>query len=85
MVHKLSPACTVNHVQITYNTSGTYHVQQVMCHVVQRASSSVKLERAEITFTLALFHWLKSLTNEGREETGVSRENAQQQASENAS
>ena len=53
------------------DTSGTYRVQHVMCHVVQRDISAVKFDRDEITFILALFHWLKPLTGEGGEETEV--------------
>ena len=54
-----------------------------MCHMVRRDSSAIMFDRVEITFILAVFYWLKPLTNEGREETGVARENQWQQASEN--
>ena len=43
-------------------------MQCAVCHKVQRGSS-VKFDRAEMAFILALFHWLKPLTDEGREET----------------
>ena len=45
-------------VQITCNTSGAYHVQHVVCHVVQRDSSGIQFDRAETAFTLALLYWL---------------------------
>ena len=47
-----------NHVQITCNTSGTYHKQHIVCYVVQRDSSAIKFGRVEITFILAFFYWL---------------------------
>ena len=50
--------------------------------MVQRDSSATKFDRVEIAFILALLHWLKPLTNEGGEETGVSEENPWLQASE---
>ena len=79
-VQELSPTRTLkwlgrNGVQITCNTLSAYHVQHGMCHVVQKDSSAVKCDRAEITFTLALFYWLRLLTNEGGEETIVPGEN----------
>ena len=44
---------------ITYvDTSGAYHVQHVVCHVVQRDSSAIKFARVEITLILGLFYWL---------------------------
>ena len=42
-----------------------------MCHVVQRDSPAIKFDRVEIAFVLAFFYWLKPLTDEGGEETGV--------------
>ena len=50
-------------------------MQHAVCHVVGRDSSAVKFDEAEIAFTLAVFYWLKPLTNEGGEETGVPGEN----------
>ena len=44
-------------------------------HVVRRDSSAVKSDRIELAFILALFYWLKRLTDEGGEETGVPGEN----------
>ena len=78
--HKLSPARTLkrpgqNGVQITCNTSSACHVQPAVCHVVRSISSATKFDRYEITFILALFYWLKQLTDEGGEETGVPIEN----------
>ena len=78
--HKLSPICTLKgtvryRVQITCNTSSDYHVQHVMCEVVRRDSSAIKADRVEIAFIIALFYWLKPLTNEEGEETRVPREN----------
>ena len=35
----------------------------------------MKSDRVEIAFISALLYWLKPLTDEGREETGVPREN----------
>ena len=50
-------------------------MQRVVCHVVGRDSSAVKFDRVEIAFILALFYWLKPLTDDGGEETGVPGEN----------
>ena len=44
-------------------TSGVYHEQQV-CHVARRHRSSTELDRVEIATILALFCWLKPLTDE---------------------
>ena len=52
-------------VQITCKTLGAYHMQHDMCHTVQRDSSAIKVDRAAITSILALFYWLKPLTDEG--------------------
>ena len=54
-------------------TQNVYNEQHV-CHVVRRDSSATKFDRVEISFILALLHWVKPLTDEGREETGVPRE-----------
>ena len=48
-----SQVARANHVQIMYNKSSGYHVQHV-CHAVQRDSSAIKSDRAEIAF---LFGW----------------------------
>ena len=61
-------------MQIMCNTTSAQHVQHV-CHLVRRDSSAIKFDRVEITFILALFYWLKLLTDEGREETGAPGEN----------
>ena len=71
-------------MQITCNRSNAYHVQHVVRHVVRKGSSTSKFDRVEIAFILA-FYWLKPLTNEGGEETGVPGEKHWQQASENQS
>ena len=65
-----------NCVQITCNSKHIrqLYVQHVLCQVVQRDSSAVKVDRVEIAFDLTLFHWLKQLTNEGGKETRVSGE-----------
>ena len=55
-----------------------------MYQVVQRDNSAIKFDRVEIASTWALVYWLKPLTNEEGEETGVPRENPWQRASENA-
>ena len=60
-----------NHVQ---------HIERVSratCSVPlgRRDGSGVKFVRVEIAFILVLFHWLKPLTDEGGEETGVPAEN----------
>ena len=60
-----------NRVKITCNTSSAYHVQRVVCHLVRRDSSAIKFDRVEIVIILALLYWLKPLTDEGGEETGV--------------
>ena len=79
-----SPRCAANCLQYvrssgqgafvckSCNTSSAYHVQRVVCHVVQRDSSAIKFDRVEIAFILALLYWLK---HEGGEETGVPGEN----------
>ena len=60
---------------------------QHVCHVVGRDSSAIKFDR--VVF-LALFRWLKPVTNEGggggggKEEIGVPGENPRQRAPENA-
>ena len=36
------------------HTSSAYHMPYVMCHVVQRHSSAIKLDRAEIPFCFSL-------------------------------
>ena len=43
--------------------------------MIGRGSSAIKFERVEITFILALFYWLKPLTEEEREESGEPGEN----------
>ena len=73
---KLCPARMVewpghNHVQITHSTHGAYYVQHVMCH----DKSAFKFDRVEITIILAIFNWLKPLTDAGGKETGVPKEN----------
>ena len=52
--------------QVTCNTSSVYHVQHAVCHVVQRDSSAIKFDRAEIAIFSALSYWLKPLTDEGQ-------------------
>ena len=49
-------SCATHHALIICN---------VVCHVEQRNSSAVKSDRNEITFILAVFHWLKLLPDEG--------------------
>ena len=58
-------------MQITCNTSGAYQVQHAVCLLVRGESSAITFDRDEIAFILTLFHWLKPLTDEGGEETGV--------------
>ena len=70
--------------QITCNTLSAYHAQRVVCHLVRRDSSATKFDRVEIAFILALFYWLKPLTNEGGEKTRAPGENPWRRASENA-
>ena len=84
-----SPHCAANCLQHTRssghgaivcksratNTSSVYHVQHIVCHVARRDSSAIKFGRVEIAFILALFSWMKPLTDEEGEETGVSGEN----------
>ena len=71
-----------NCVQITWTHWALITCNE--CHVLRRDSSAIKFDRAEITFILALFYWLKPLTNEGGEATGAPGENPWRQASENA-
>ena len=54
-VRELPPTCTLkwlghNRVQFMCNTSSTYQVQHVMCHLVRRDSSGIKFDRVEIAF-----------------------------------
>ena len=57
---ELSPKHTLkwprhNHVKIICNTSSAYHVQHVLCHLVQRDSSAIQFEswnRIYFSFTL---------------------------------
>ena len=67
-------------IQAVKAQSGASHVQytehfsRATCRV-QWYSSTIKCKRAEIEFMLALFYWLKSLTADGGEKTGLAREN----------
>ena len=69
-----------------YKSHATHwaHITCNMCYVVPRDSSAVKFDRVHITFTFALFHCLKPLTDKvgggvgDEEETRVPRENPQQ-------
>ena len=63
-----------NRAQNTYNTSGAFHVQLVVCHEIGRDRSAIKSDRAKISFNQALFYCLKPMADEVGEETGVSRE-----------
>ena len=60
-----------NRVQITYNTSGAYHVQRAVCHMARRDSSAIKFDRFGMVLILAVFRWLKPLIRGGGEKTGV--------------
>ena len=78
--HELSRACTLkwpgrSGVQSMCNTWSAYHLQPAVCHLVRGDSSAIVFNRVEIAFILALFYWLKPLTDEGEEETGVPGEN----------
>ena len=42
-------------------TSGAFHVQHVTSHMEQEDSSTIKFDRAEIAFIVAVFHGLKPL------------------------
>ena len=66
---ELSPARTLkwpgrSRVQITCSTPSAYHVEHAVCHLVRRHSSAIKFDKVEIAFILALFYWLKPLTDE---------------------
>ena len=68
LCHELSPTCMLkspgrNPVQITCNTSSTYHIQHVLCHMVWRNSWAISFDWVKITFILALFYWLKPFTD----------------------
>ena len=59
LCRKLSPKRTLkwpehNHMQITCNTSSAYHMQHVAYHVALWGSSSIKFDRVQITFIIAL-------------------------------
>ena len=56
-----------NFVQISCNTLNAFHVQPGVCHLVRRDSSAIKTDRVKIAFIVALFRWLKLLTDEGNE------------------
>ena len=52
-----SPHCAANclqhnHLQITCDTSTAYYVQYASCHLVQRDSLAIKVERVETAFIL---------------------------------
>ena len=66
---KLSPTRTLNWpgsnlVQITCNSQSAHHVQHVVCHLVRRDSSAIKIGRVKIAFISALFYLLKRSTDE---------------------
>ena len=44
-----------NHVQITCNPSGAYHVQHAVCRVVRTHSSAIHVDRVEIAFMFRLY------------------------------
>ena len=70
LIRRPTPKWSVRtRVKIMWNTSGGYRVQHVVCPVVQRDCSAVRPDRVGIASVLALFHWLKPLTDEGGEET----------------
>ena len=75
-----SPHCTADYLQHA-RSSGQ---GAIVCKLVRRDSSAIKLNRVEIAFILALFYWLKPLTDVGGDETGAPGENPGQRASENA-
>ena len=56
------------------NTSGAYHVQHTVYHVVQSDSSAFKLDRVDTALVFSEYRWLKPLVDEGGEETGVPEE-----------
>ena len=58
-------------MQIICNTGRSYHVQHVVCNLVRRDSSAIRFDRVEIAFILALSNWMKTLADEGGEETGL--------------
>ena len=69
LCRELSPTCSLkwpgrNCVQIMCNTLGTHHVQHVVCHVLWRERAAIKFDRVQIPFNLALYYWLKPLTDE---------------------
>ena len=58
-------------MQIMCNASSAYHMQHVVCHMVQRDSSATKFDKVDVTLILALFFiGGNHLTDEGEEETG---------------
>ena len=57
----------MNRVQITCN--------MLRGHVVWSDSTAIEFDRVYIIFILALLCWLKRLTSEGGEKTGVPGEN----------
>ena len=76
---ELSPTRTLKwsgryRVQITCDTSSAYHVQHVACYLVRRDSSVVKVDKFKMAFILALFYWVKTVTDGEREKTGVGAE-----------
>ena len=80
--HEHSSGLGCNCVQITCNTSSTYHVQLAVCHVVRRDSSATKFDRLEIAFYFGFILLAEPSTDEGGEETGVPGENPWRRASE---
>ena len=74
--HVRSGGLGANRVQITCNTSSAYHVQHTVCHLVRRYSSAIKLKKFKSQIFGFIFNWLKPLTDEEGEETGVPGENS---------
>ena len=61
-----------------------FYMQFIMCHVAWRDSSATEFDWVKITFIIALFYWLKPLSDEGGDETGVPGEKPRHRASESA-
>ena len=90
-----SPHCAANCLQqarssgpgtIMCKSHATHRVLitcNMPCGTWYKQTAQLYSDRIEIAFILALFYWLKSLTDEGGEETGVPGEKARRRSSEN--
>ena len=61
-------------MQIMCSTPSVYHMQRIVCHLVQRDSSSTEFDKVYIAFVLVI-SLAETIIDEGGEEARVSGEN----------